>query len=50
MDIHRYLAGKSAILQEVLAVSDLTAEEKQMILELNTRPTSPSPDVPGNLA
>lgn len=37
MNIHRYLAGKSIILQEILALSDLTAEEKQTILELNTR-------------
>lgn len=50
MDIHRYLAGKSAILQEVLAMSDLTAEEKQTILELNTRRTSPSPGVPRSIA
>lgn len=38
MTIDRYLAGKSAILQEVLALSDLTANEKRRILELNTRP------------
>jgi GrpB-like predicted nucleotidyltransferase (UPF0157 family) len=36
-DIHRYVAGKSMILQEILALSRLTAEEKQTILELNTR-------------
>lgn len=35
MDIDRYVAGESAVLQEVLAVSDLTAEEKQRIRELN---------------
>lgn len=38
MNIHRYLAGKSAILQEILALSNLTADEKQTILDLN-RPT-----------
>ncbi len=37
MDIRRYIAGKSAVLQEVLAVSDLTANEKRQIYELNTR-------------
>ncbi|MBG6218122.1 GrpB-like predicted nucleotidyltransferase (UPF0157 family) [Arthrobacter sp. CAN_A6] len=37
MDIRRYLAGKSSVLQDVLALSNLTAEEKQAILELNTR-------------
>ncbi len=37
MDIHRYLAGKSAVLQDILALSNLTAEEKQVIFELNTR-------------
>lgn len=37
MDIHRYVAGKSAVLQDILAVSDLTAEEKEEIYELNTR-------------
>ncbi len=37
MTIRRYLAGKSAVLQDILAVSDLTAEEKQMIFELNRR-------------
>lgn len=36
MDIGRYLAGKSAVLQEVLAVSNLTADEKRLIFELNT--------------
>jgi GrpB-like predicted nucleotidyltransferase (UPF0157 family) len=37
MDIRRYIAGKSAVLQDVLAVSDLTANEKRQIYELNTR-------------
>ncbi len=37
MDIPRYLAGKSMILQEILALSNLTAEDKQTILELNAR-------------
>ncbi|GGF30518.1 hypothetical protein GCM10010922_01880 [Microbacterium sorbitolivorans] len=36
MDIDRYLAGKSAVLQEVLALSDLTGDEKAQILRLNT--------------
>ncbi|MGV8912136.1 MAG: GrpB family protein [Rhodoglobus sp.] len=36
MDIYRYIAGKSAVLQDVLAASDLTADEKQQIYELNT--------------
>ena len=35
MDIDAYLAGKSAVLQEILALSDLTADEKRQILELN---------------
>lgn len=37
MDSAGYVAGKSAVLQDVLAVSDLTAEEKQLIFELNNR-------------
>ena len=37
MDIHRYIAGKSAVLQDILAISDLTADEKEQIHELNTR-------------
>ncbi len=37
MNIHRYTAGKSAVLQDILAASDLTAEEKRKIYELNTR-------------
>lgn len=36
MDMGRYLAGKSAILQEVLSHSDLTDAEKAEILRLNT--------------
>lgn len=35
MDIDTYIAGKSAVLQQVLAESDLTAEEKLEILLLN---------------
>ncbi|WP_312179587.1 GrpB family protein, partial [Arthrobacter sp.] len=38
MTIDLYVAGKSAILQEVLALSDLTANERQRIFELNMRP------------
>lgn len=37
MDIRRYVAGKSEVLQDVLAVSDLTPQEKRQIYELNTR-------------
>ena len=37
MGITKYLAGKSTILQEILALSNLTAEEKQTIFMLNTR-------------
>lgn len=37
MGITQYLAGKSMILQEVLALSNLTAEETQTIFELNTQ-------------
>lgn len=37
MDIRRYVAGKSEVLQDLLAVSDLTAKEKRDIYELNTR-------------
>jgi len=36
MDIPRYLALKSPILQEILSLSDLTEAEKQAILALNT--------------
>lgn len=36
MDMGRYLAGKSAILHEVLSHSDLTEAEKAEILRLNT--------------
>ncbi|HEY0187513.1 MAG TPA: GrpB family protein [Cellulomonas sp.] len=36
MDIDRYVAGKSTILQEVLALTDLTDSERAEILELNT--------------
>lgn len=36
LGIDAYLAGKSPVLQDVLAESDLTAEEKDAILRLNT--------------
>ena len=36
MDIERYLALKSPVLPEVLALSDLTDAEKRAILALNT--------------
>ena len=36
MTIDRYVAGKSAVLQEVLSASGLTDEEKQQIYEVNT--------------
>ncbi len=35
MDMERYLAGKSAVLQNVLALSDLSDEEKVTIYRLN---------------
>lgn len=35
MDIDAYIARKSAVLQQVLAVSDLTGEERLQILRLN---------------
>lgn len=35
MDIGRYLAGKSAVLQDILALSDLTVQERQAILAVN---------------
>jgi GrpB-like predicted nucleotidyltransferase (UPF0157 family) len=37
MDIGRYTAGKSAVLQDILAVPDLTDEERKQIHEVNTR-------------
>lgn len=36
MGIDEYLAGKSAVLQDILALSDLTSDEKEQILRLNT--------------
>ncbi len=36
MDTSRYLAGKSSVLQDILALSDLTEQEKLEILKLNT--------------
>jgi GrpB-like predicted nucleotidyltransferase (UPF0157 family) len=38
VDIDRYIAGKSAVLQDILSASDLSADEKRLIFELNTRP------------
>jgi GrpB-like predicted nucleotidyltransferase (UPF0157 family) len=35
MDTDTYVAGKSAVLQKVLAVSDLTEDERLQILRLN---------------
>lgn len=35
MDIEAYVAGKSAVLQKVLAESDMTTEERLQILRLN---------------
>jgi GrpB-like predicted nucleotidyltransferase (UPF0157 family) len=35
MDIDTYIAGKSSVLQEVLAESDLTEAERRLIRELN---------------
>lgn len=35
IDIDRYLAGKSAVLQTILAAADLSAAERQEILRLN---------------
>lgn len=46
MDIDRYLAGKSAVLQDILAVSDLTTAEKHQIQVLNTRPAPARPQAP----
>ncbi|MGN7976372.1 GrpB family protein [Microbacterium sp. 22195] len=37
MDIDTYIAGKSAVLQDVLSISDLTAGEKAQILALNSQ-------------
>ncbi|MGV8882084.1 MAG: GrpB family protein [Rhodoglobus sp.] len=37
MDIAAYIAHKSEVLQQVLAVSDLSTDEKSQIFELNTR-------------
>jgi GrpB-like predicted nucleotidyltransferase (UPF0157 family) len=35
MDIDTYIVGKSSVLQEVLAESDLTEAERRLIRELN---------------
>lgn len=40
MDIDRYIAGKSPVLQDILDFSDLTAEEKRAIRKLNADPSS----------
>lgn len=45
-DIDRYLAGKSAVLQDILAVSDLTTAGKHQIQVLNTRPAPARPQAP----
>lgn len=37
MDIEHYIAGKSAVLQKILAESDLTEVEREEIRRLNTR-------------
>lgn len=37
IDMDAYIAGKSVVLQEVLALSDLTAAERAEVLHLNTR-------------
>ena len=37
MDIATYLAGKSGVLQDVLALSDLSEDEKALILQLNNQ-------------
>ncbi|QMV84845.1 GrpB family protein [Corynebacterium hindlerae] len=37
MDIDTYIAGKAGVLQEILAYSDLTDEEKALIYKLNTQ-------------
>lgn len=44
MEIPRYLALKSPILQEILALSDLTDLEKQTIFDLNTGFDKGQPD------
>jgi len=36
ISIGRYIAGKSAVLQDVLEASDLTTDEKRLIYDLNT--------------
>lgn len=36
MDIDRYIAGKSEVLQEILAMSTLTEDEKRLLYALNT--------------
>ncbi|MFJ8896805.1 GrpB family protein [Leifsonia sp. NPDC102414] len=37
MDIPTYIAGKSGVLQDVLALSDLSEDERALIFQLNTR-------------
>lgn len=36
MDMDRYIAGKSQVLQDVLALSDLTDVGRRLIYDLNT--------------
>ncbi len=38
IDIVRYVSGKSVVLQDILATSDLTADEKHQVYELNAAP------------
>lgn len=38
LSMQQYVAGKSAVLQDILAISDLTSEEKRAILEANIDP------------
>lgn len=40
LSMQQYVSGKSAVLQEVLAISDLTSEEKRAIREANDEPSS----------
>lgn len=50
MDVITYTAKKSDVLQEVLAASDLSDEEKALIFALNTSnpaPVTPEQHLPG---
>lgn len=48
MDIGRYLAGKSAVLQEVLVQAGLGEEERRRIWELNTSGALARAQTPGS--